>query len=303
MIFVVAPERSAWLEPLRRSLGACHVFSPRALHLAAGVASRAWARGAADRILALRFARRRIIGALAARALPRDATAVYAPSGAAERVFAVARARGIETVLVHDLPSIRELHEDLDEAAARFPDCRFLRRFRASRDELVRQESERALADRVLVRGAWARALVTSRCEANVERLPEDAPRLSPRLESPKAPAFWLAGFAAARNGTNEALAMLDALPHATLLVRAGEGTEPARLLAHPRVRAATDLGEASAVIAPAWCESYSPEIDRAAALGIPVIATERALGFARGTVIARGDASALVAAAARITC
>jgi hypothetical protein len=57
-------------------------------------------------------------------------------------------------------------------------------------------------------------------------------------------------------------------------------------------------------VIAPAWCESYSPEIDRAAAaLGIPVIATERALGFARGTVIARGDASALVAAAARITC
>jgi len=301
MRFVVAPERSPWLEPLRRSMP-CRVFSPHVLHVAAGVASRAWVRGAADRILALRFARRRITGELAARALPHDATTIYAPSGAAERVFAVAKRRGIETVLVHDLPSLRELHEDLDLAAARFPDCRFLRRFRASRDEIVRQEAERVLADRILVRGAHARALVTSRSTtAIVERLAEDAPRTSARA-TPSAPTFLLAGFAAARNGTNEALAMLDALPRATLVVRAGEGTEPERLLSHPRVRAATGgFGAISAVIAPAWCESYSPEIAAADVIGVPIIATERALGFARGTVIAPGDTNALIAAAKRL--
>jgi hypothetical protein len=298
MNFVVAPEPSPWLAPLlRRSLGSAEVFSPRALHVAASVASRAWARGAADRILALRFARRRLVGELAARALPRDATTVYAPSGAAERVFAVAKRRGIETVLVHDLPSLRELHEDLDLAAAKFPDCRFLRRFRASRDEIVRQETERALADRILVRGAYARTLVSSRSGAVVGLLHEDAPRRCMQT-TPKSPTFRLAGFAAARNGTNEALAMLDAIPDATLLVRAGEGTEPARLLAHPRVRRATDHDAVSAVIAPAWCESYSPEIAVADGLGIPIIATERALGFARGTVVAPGDVAALTAAA-----
>jgi hypothetical protein len=298
--FVVAPEAGAWLEPLRRSIGACRTFSPRTLNVAARVASRAWARGAADRILALRFARRRIAGEMAARALPRDATAVYAPCGAAEPVFAVARQRGIETILVHDLPCMRELHEDLDLAARRFPECLFLRRFRASRAEIVRQETERVLADRILVRGAHARTIVSSRSRASIEPLPEPA-HPSMRLASPTTPVFRLAGFAAARNGTNEALAMLDALPHATLLVRAGEGTEPARLLAHPRVRAASDHDAITAVIAPAWCESYSREVAVARELGVPIIATERALGFAHGDVIAPGDVGALTAAATRL--
>ena len=297
MNVIVDPERAAWVEPLLASVGPSRVSSPRALHAAAGIASRAWARGSADRVLELRFARRRFASELAARALPRDATAVYAPSGAAERVFAVARRRGIKTVLVHDLPSLRELHADLDAAARRFPDCRFLRRFRASRREIVRQETERALADEILVRGEHARALLVARgIEASrINRLPEHRVSSSPRAETPRSPLIVLAGFAAARSGANEALAVLDEIDDATLLVRAGEGTEPARLLRHPRVRAWNgDLRHVTAVIAPAWCESYPIENARASAQGIPIIGTLRALGFTSGTIVEPGDVGAL---------
>jgi hypothetical protein len=265
-----------------------------------------WARGATDRILALRFARRRLVGELAARVLPRDIAAVYAPSGAAERVFALARRRGIKTVLVHDLPCLRELHADLDLAAERFSECVFLRRFRATRAEIVRQETERALADEILVRGAHARAIVIERGAepSRVRRLPEKTPAPRRRAEIARAPTLLLAGYAAARSGTNEALALLDELPDATLLVRAGEGTEPARFLRHPRVRVSTalerrELRGVSAVIAPAWCESYPPEVALAHALGVPVVGSLRAMGFAPATLVERGDTRALVRAVA----
>jgi len=304
MNFIVAGEPSSWIEPLRARLGPARVFAPRAADVLARATSRAWARGAADRILSLRFLRRRLVGELAARVLPRDATAVYAPCGAADRVFAVARQRGIKTVLVHDLPSLRELHADLDVAAGRFPDCVFLRRFRATRADVVRQETERALADEILVRGEHARALVIERgAEASrVHRMPEKAPPPRARAPVPPTPTLLLAGYAAARSGTNEALALLDELPLATLLVRAGDGTEPARFLRHPRVRVSSaverrELRGVSAVIAPAWCESYPPEVTLAHALGVPVIGTLRAMGFVPGTVVARGDVRALASA------
>lgn len=303
MNVIVDPERAAWVEPLRASVGPSRVSSMRALHAAAAIGSRAWARGAADRVLALRFMRRRVASEIAARTLPRDATAVYAPSGAAEHVFAVARQRGIKTVLVHDLPSLRELHADLDAAARRFPDCRFLRRYRASRSEIVRQESERALADEILVRGEHARALLVARGidASRVRRLPEPHDTPSKRVEKSRGLTFVLAGFAAARSGTHEALAMLDELPESTLLVRGGVGTEPARLLRHPRVHDWTgELDDVTAVIAPAWCESYPVEVARASAHGIPIVGTLRAMGFASGTVIEPGDVRALTAAAER---
>lgn len=109
-----------------------------------------------------------------------------------------------------------------------------------------------------------------------------------------------LAGLAAARHGTNEALAAIDARPQLTLLIRAGAGLEPAHLLAHPRVAVCTEaerrhLQGVSAVIAPSWCEAYLDEVALAAARGIPVIATRRGAGFAAlAAEIPPGDDRAL---------
>ena len=94
-----------------------------------------------------------------------------------------------------------------------------------------------------------------------------------------------LAGLAAARHGTMEALAAVAARPHVTLLVRPGEGMEPADLLAHPQVAVADDaqrrhLRGVDLVLAPAWCETYLAEVTTAAAVGVPVVATQRAAGW-----------------------
>jgi hypothetical protein len=303
VIVLVLPEPAPWAQPLVASLGGrVEVFSPRAVHLASRAIGALWARDYTDRRMRIRFARRALIDRMAARWLPRSARMVIAPSGAAERVFALARARGCETRLVHDLTCMRELHEDLDEAARRYPECGFLRRFRAPRALLTRQETERVLADRVMVRGAYAARLLQTRGVPGdrIERIPQPPER---RPASPRVPTqgtLLLAGLAAARGGTNEALQALERRPHLTLLVRPGEGTEPRRLLSHPQVRIATrrereELDGVQAVLAPSWCESHAVEVPLAAALGVPVIGTARALGdVVAAHTIEPGDSYAL---------
>jgi hypothetical protein len=303
VIVLVLPEPASWAAPLRASLGAVTLFSPPFVHVAGRAIGKLWARSRTDRRMLVRFARRAVVDRLAALWLPRDARVVVAPSCGAERVFAVAKQRGCETVLVHDLPCLRELHEDLDTASRRYRDSKFLRRYRAPRRTVVRQETERVLADRVLVNGACAENILAARgiAKERMQRLVETTPSLAPRARrTVAAPALLLAGLAAARNGTHEALSAIDGRPDLTLLVRPGEGTEPLGLSSHPRVRAASKrvletLEGIDGVLAPAWCESYPREVRLALAAGIPVIGTRCAVGDHPGArVIERGDERAL---------
>jgi hypothetical protein len=212
-------------------------------------------------------------------------------------------------VLVEDLPSLRALHADLDEAVSRHPEESFLRNHRASAEDVARQEAERLLADELWVRSEFARErlLAAGLAPERIRELsaPSEGTRPSAQAPRPKhgAPAHWvalLAGPALARSGLREALAALDARPQWTLWVRPAEGTDP-KLLEHPRVRAVSaeelrTLHGADAVLAPAWCESHPPELTRAAALGLLIIATDRAAGFLPCRTVPRGNVPALVA-------
>jgi hypothetical protein len=98
-----------------------------------------------------------------------------------------------------------------------------------------------------------------------------------------------LAGLAAARHGVDTALEVARALD-AVLVVRTGEGTEPADLASLPNV--AVDDDPVDAVICPAICETYAPEIR---VTSIPVIASPMA--SLDGTGPDPYDAAAFVAA------
>ena len=247
---------------------------PRAPHLlAADAALRAWARARTDRRYRADFVLRAAIDAWAAGLVRRHRPRiVIAPSLAARRTFAAARAAGAATVLVLDVPLLRALHRDLDRAARRWPERAFLRRFRAPSWAIARQEAERVMADLILVRGAYAHALCLADGlpEARLARLPR---RPGPVLPAPGAPTgrVRLAGLAAARHGVDTALAAARALG-LELVVRVGEGTEPAELARLPGV--ATDDGPVDAIVCPAICETY-PELVRAS--GVPVIASPMA--------------------------
>ncbi len=273
----------------------------------AELALSAWVGERADRRLRGLFLRRAAVDRLAASRLAgaRDLRAVIAPSGAAERTFAAASRAGARTILHDDLASLRQLQEDLDQAAVHHPDCRFLRRFRAGPATLARQEVEWAMADRILVRGAFARSVreaagvAPGRLVDWSDPLPASAPRAAAGGSR-----VLLAGLAAARHGTCEALALLHSRADLELVVRAGEGLEPAGLLDHPRVRRATAaelsrLDGIDLVLAPAWCEAYPDEVARAVAQGVPVIGTLRAAGFVDldGLAAPPGDVRALSAA------
>ena len=143
--------------------------------VAVEAAARLWSRGRTDRQMTARFALRALVDRAAAAWLPAGVSALYAPSCAAQRSFAVARARGLATALVHDLPLLRRLHEDLDQAARVHPQAAFLRRFRASPAALRRQEREYVLADQVLVRGGFAEGLLRER-GLRVDLLPGPPP-------------------------------------------------------------------------------------------------------------------------------
>jgi hypothetical protein len=287
MICVVGPEGAPWLEsvPSGAAPGRAPVDLATLVPLGLRLANLAWARGDARRRVQARLAARRIADVVAALCLPPSCHLVIAPAGAAERTFAAARARGVATILVHDLPVLRRLHHDLDAAARRHPDAPLLRRYRASARDVARQEAERVLADRVVVLGAFARAALLAVGVPEGKLVPARRAPVSPaRPPPPGRRRVLLAGLATTRNGSREALAAVTQWGDVELLVRAGDGLDPPDLLRRRGVRAASagerrSLDGVHAVIAPAWCECYPPEVPLAARLGVPVLATARAAG------------------------
>jgi hypothetical protein len=254
--------------------------------------------------LAARFALRRRLGQVMAALLPRSIETVVAPSLAAREVFGEARRRGARCVLVEDLPNLRRLHADLDEAAARHPDDRFLSNHRASASDVSRQEAERVLANEIWVRSAraiqWLESDGHPRDRLRALGAPiEIAPSIVRTNRSDGERVALLAGPALTRSGLGEALAAIEDRPQWRLWVRPTEGTPAELLRGHPRlerVSAASlqTLEGVDAVIAPALCECHPPELAHAAQLGIPIIATDRAAGFLRVQPIPPGDSAAL---------
>ncbi len=249
----------------------------------------------------------------------RVVSVVIGPSCASQHVFAAAARHGAARFLIEDLPDIRALHADLDAAARVHPGCVFLRRYRASRAVIVRQEAERALASALVVRGQHAQrererlGLASTRILALEPDMRAAASGRPARHEDAAASQrervragtarVLLAGLAAARHGTLEALAAVRARPHITLLVHPGEGMEPQDLLAHPQVAVASEderrhLRDVNVVLAPAWCEAYLDEVALAERLGVPVVATLRGAGWVTPVAaITPGDVGALGAA------
>jgi hypothetical protein len=274
--------------------------------------------GRTGALMARRFGIRAAVDRLAALLLPRSVRLVIAPSCGALATFATAARRGIPAVLIQDLPLLRQLHADLDQAARLHPRCALLGRYRAPVWRVVRQEREQALADRILVRGTFA-----------AEQLLERGHRVRPLPLPPPAAAtgptalarlsggplrLLLAGPACGRAGIEEALTATAAIaaefPGTELLVRPGEAVEPSNLFRRPAVRLASRaeierLAGIDVVLAPAPCESYAPEVARAAALGVPVVATRRAAGAVdlttAGAEIEPHDAAGLHAAVLRV--
>jgi hypothetical protein len=222
-----------------------------------------------------RFWRRQLCDQLAAGRLPSQARLIIAPSLAARAVLARARSRGIPTLLVHDLPLLRQLHQDLDGAAVRHPDCLFLRRFRAQAAVLARQEAEIHLASAVAVGGLYARQTLLHMAQDIVDL---ESPGPSAISAPPRGSEVVLAGLATARNGAADALKLVEALP-LRLRARFGEGSEPLRLRQHPQVASGRGCAGAGLVLSPTWCETYNAEVGEAARSGVPVIGTRQASG------------------------
>ncbi|MCA2981601.1 MAG: hypothetical protein INH41_19050 [Myxococcaceae bacterium] len=322
MKLVLAPEPAAWLAPLLDSLDRrdCLVVAPWALPggcsaqqrqvlrgvrrvavpgwgLSRGVLRRAavaWG-GGADLRLTLEL--RQALDGLVARWLPRGLTHVFAPSLTALRTFAAAPEA--ECLSLQDLPALRQLHRDLDDASDALPAASFLRNFRAPLDVVARQEQEHVLARRVLVGGHYARRLVTRRLpRERVGALPALPPAL--RLDSsPDSRFVLLAGTTASRHGLEVALAAVEQTTGLTLLARRGPGSLE-RSLTHPRLRLVEGAGALPplrAVVAPAWAEGCAVETAAAAHGGVPLLATDRARGWCEATLVPPGDARALARA------
>ena len=275
MITIVAPESAPWLMPILEGavelgpvtviapwaqLSALPPWMPQRLHryvarrrlpalslsvlrlpgfAAAELGMRAWTGSRAERLLAGRFARRALTDRLSAVCLPHQTRLVIAPSCGARRVFARARDQGAATVLIEDLPNLRRLHRDLDVACGRHPRSSFLRRYRAPARTLARQEAERVLAQRIVVRGAFAADLLRA---AGIQdhklagfQVPVEAPKpVTVRLDPPR---VLLAGLATGRSGVVEALSAVEQVPGARLLVRAHNAAHGWRRLSPARSR------------------------------------------------------------------
>lgn len=298
---VVLPEAQApWLNALRESQpGPWTCLAPPEL------LRRAWMRAAGDsapRRIQARLLWRQAVGAWVAPRLPKGCTHVYAPSFAARRVFSTAQQLGAQTHLLEDLPDLRRLGIELDQASAAHPSAALLRRHRARGSDLATQQAERELASQVFVPSA-DRVLTEKRC------LPMPHAQVLRSTAGPlasTASTVLLSGIPVARSGTHEALQALEKLPHLTLLIRASQATEPPSLLIHPRVRIATDaelrLEGVDAVIAPAWVQSCHPLLEAAVARGLPVVATRRAAGWLKLSphrTLSQPDGKALVQALA----
>lgn len=312
MRLVIAPEPAAWVEPLLESLprGETIVMapwrqSPRAWRVARGLSRRTAAAlgGGAD--LALSLELRRAFDAIVSAKTFGHVTHVFAPSLSALRVFA--KARHAERVLLLDLPLLRHLHADLDAAALAVPSAPFLQNYRAKASFVVRQEEELVLASRVLVTSRLARQRLRKRGVASerlgVLPLPARPRRL---VHEPTSPHVLLAGTTASRFGLEIALAAIEQVPGVVLCARRGPGSCES-MLRHPRLRLFEHEPPAvRAVITPAWVESFAAETGAAAAAGIPVIATDRALGWLEQqrnvTVVGCGDVEGLRDAIAATT-
>lgn len=285
LTFIVAPEPSSWT-PDRYDRK-----YPSSWLVAVSAASRRVAAiGRADRRIRGRFLARRLLGVRSSRRLPDGTTVVYAPTLAAENIFEHARRLGATCVLVEDLPDLDGLNRDLDAAAQRHPDAKFLSRHRATPADIAVQRGERDLADRIIVFSHFG----LNRYSRGVADLigTIEQPRPAPIRRPPR---LLLAGPATARNGLFEALDVLDRIPDASLFIRPSEGMEPRDALSRPRVQVANG-GPVDAVLALAWCETFAAETKRAAESGLPIIGTARAAGPVRLTAeVAPGDINAIV--------
>ncbi|MDQ3333996.1 MAG: hypothetical protein M4D80_02460 [Myxococcota bacterium] len=264
------------------------VLAPRLVP--ADLALRIWARGKTDRRYLGDFARRAALDVWFAREVRRlRPETVIACSLGARCTFAAAKSIGARTMLVLDLPLFRALHRDLDRAATHWPERSFLRRFRAPSWAIARQEAERVLADLVFVRGPYARSICLADGIAP-QRLSPLPARATVSIATPARPThrIRLAGLAAARHGIDTALEAAR-IAGKTLVVRIGDGTEPSNLR---QLGVATDDAPVDAVICPAVCETYAPELR---ITGIPVIASPMA--SLDGTGPDPYDASAFAAA------
>jgi hypothetical protein len=282
MKWVIAPEPAL---PWPSKYPHARVWSPPAL--AVRVALRL-----APRRIEARLHLRRALAQLAARQIPGSATEVIAPSLCARPVFAEAKRRGLRTVLVQDLPCLRRLHADLDRASAAHPSSRFLRSYRAAPWAIVEQEAEWVLADEVVVRGAYAAAIVSRHAPVSPLQAPSQAPG---RVKRPQR--VQLAGIATPRHGIFELLEAQARLEEELeIIVRPGEGLEPYDLLGR---RGIVTSGTPDVVVAPSWCEAHLTEVHDAVARGVPVIATPQASGWLGEAVtrVAPGDVAALVRA------
>lgn len=299
---VVVPEASApWLPALSaQTPGPWRRLSPPDL------LRRAWMRAAgrsAPRRIQARILWRQAVGAWAASRVPESCTHLYAPSFAARRAFSAAQSMGAQTHLLEDLPDLRRLGVELDQASAAHPSAALLRRHRARGEDLATQQAERELAERIYV-PSEDRMVAGKEC-LPLPRTPRPQGASTERLAS-SAPTVLLSGVPVARSGTYEALAALEDLPHCTLLIRPSEVTEPPELLLHPRVRLATpaelQLQGVDAVVAPSWVQSVHPHLELASALGLPIVATRRAaawLQLSPDRLLAQPDGEALAQALA----
>ncbi len=215
-----------------------------------------------------------------------DAGTIVASSLAAREPFAVAKARGMRTVLFLDVPHLATLHADLDQAAQRWPADRYLQHFRAPAWAIARQHAEFELADRIIVRGPYAARSVATQARrrlATIELL--SAPATGPRIEHSTAPdaPLLLAGPAAGRSGFSLA-ADAAARRGRNLLVRSSAATEPqyraTRGVQWLAANAPWPSGVA-AIVAPAVCEAYV-HFQRDA--GLSVIGSDKVAGVTHVT-------------------
>lgn len=321
MIWILAPEPASWIQTAIADLSAnsaqeLHVWAPWALPATLGryfpkkyraawarrsapqncqihalpgfslleAGMHVWAKSNPKRSTAARFVIREAMDRAMALLLKKNVTQVVAPSCAALYTFAAARKQGIATTLVQDVPLLRQLHTDLDQAAAVHPECIFLRNYRAQPRWLIRQEQEHCLADALYVRGLFAKDLLQRRGidETKIKILQASYKKFSvSKKRKAKNLQVLLAGPAAARYGTMEALHAVQYFPNMTLWVRPSQGLEPSNLLQHPQVKTIKKNAEdmmpyLDCVIAPTWCEADLPEVWQAAAMGIPVLASNR---------------------------
>lgn len=294
---VAAREQAVVIAPWRWST----TMRPLGVWPVVRLGARLWHGQQAARMHASRLALREALGRLLAAPIPIGIQTLYAPSLVALPLFAVAKARGVRCVLIEDLPDLRQLHADLDAAAAAHPNAAFLRNHRAIDRHVVQQQRERVLADERLCTSAFAARQHPTPARPLLPPQPGLVPA-SARPDVPVRPTLLLAGPAMARLGSHEALAAAELLG-ATLLVRSIDATEPAGLLRHRLVRAAPPealrfLRGVDAVLAPSWVEANPPGVALAVALGVPVVATERAAGWwPEVRRVAVGDANAIAEA------